>query len=188
MSRQRRRSDTNIWAKTSYTHWHRQRLKAYQHFLFLQRDVCGLLRYEKLMVIVHVISGDSPVVHITWINSRVRIMVLNLQARQFTCSNHTHCKESPTHEQFMVEKWFASISTHAVSRCWSTVQHRWLPHVLQLEGPSGTIWTLSILPCWHTAKACANACQFAIIRSSRWHPKQRHKCCWLSITASQPSR
>ena len=56
------------------------------------------------MVIVHVISGDSPVVHITWINSRVRIMVLNLQARQFTCSNHTHCKESPTHEQFMVEK------------------------------------------------------------------------------------
>lgn len=55
------------------------------------------------MVIVHVISGDSSVMHITWIHSRVRIMVLNLQARQFTCSNHTHCKELPTHEHFMVE-------------------------------------------------------------------------------------
>ena len=83
---------------------HSERLEAYQHFLFLQRDVCGLLRYEKLMVIVHVISGDSSVMHITWVNGRVRIMVLNLQARQFTCSNHTHCKESPTHEQLTVIK------------------------------------------------------------------------------------
>ena len=64
--------------------------KAYQHFIFLQKDVCGLLRYEKLMVIVHVISGDSPLVHITGINSRVRIMVLNLQARTLTCSSHTY--------------------------------------------------------------------------------------------------
>ena len=46
------------------------------------------------MVIVHVISGDSSVVHITWIDGRVCIMVLNLQTRQFTCSIHTHCKES----------------------------------------------------------------------------------------------
>jgi hypothetical protein len=83
---------------------HRVRLKAYQHFLFLQGDVCGLLRYEKLMVVVHVISGDSSVVHVTWINGRVRVMVLNLQARQCTRSSHTLCKEWPTHEQFMVEK------------------------------------------------------------------------------------
>lgn len=42
------------------------------------------------MVIVHVISGDSSVVHITGIHGRVRIMVLNLQATQtFAQTTHT---------------------------------------------------------------------------------------------------
>jgi len=54
------------------------------------------------MVIVHVISGDSPLVHITWKNGRVRIMVLNLQARKLTCSSQTHCKGLLVHEQSLI--------------------------------------------------------------------------------------
>jgi len=76
------------------------------------------------MVIVHVISGDSPLVHITWENGRVRIMVLNLQARKLTCSSQTHCKGLLVHEKSLIGIWFASTSRVTDSLCWSSVQHR----------------------------------------------------------------
>ena len=161
MSRHRRNSQTNIRATETEVHplAHRVKLKAYQHFLFLQGDVCGLLRYEKLMVVVHVISGDSPLVHITGINSRVRIMVLNLQARTLTCSSHTcthACRHARTHagthartRTYTLQKLTCSRTVidqilicldkqRLLMHCAGQLPNMYDNHVLQLEGPSGT--------------------------------------------------